>query len=134
MMTTTQNRTLIVLFMTICFTALSLQSFAQVPPRFYWHSLSGGKAVPVIGMSMSGNANPLDPSNHVVADASFDASVILAGFAQTFKLSGRAGTIAVFVPTGRISSEVNLANQAIRVNANGFGDPMLGYNLPLNTS
>ncbi len=128
-MTTTQNRSLIIILMTICFTALSLQSFAQVPPRFYWHSLAGGKAVPIIGMSMSGNANPLDPSHHVVADASFDASVMLAGFAQTFKLSDRSAFIAILVPTGRISSEVNLDDQSTRINANGFGDPMIEFDI-----
>lgn len=105
------------------------QSFAQVPPRFYWHTLTGGKAVPVIGMSMNGNANPLDPSHYVVADASFDASVVLTGFAQTFKLSDRAAFIAILVPAGRISSEVNLANQSTRINANGFGDPMLEFDV-----
>lgn len=129
MMTTTQNRSLFIILMTICFTALSLQSFAQVPPRFYWHSLTGGKAVPVIGMSMNGNANPLDPSNHVVSDVSFDASIMLAGFAQTFKISDRAALIALLVPTGRISSEVNLGNQSTRINASGFGDPMIEFDI-----
>ncbi len=129
MMTITQNRSLIIILMAICFTAVSLQSFAQVPPRFYWHSLTGGKAVPVIGLSMDGNANPLDPSNHIVADASFDASIALAGFAQTFKISDRAAFLAILVPTGRVSAEVNVADQSTRINANGFGDPMIEFDV-----
>ena len=35
------------------------QSLAQVPARFYWKTLSGTNAVPVIGMFMSGNTNPI---------------------------------------------------------------------------
>lgn len=127
MIPTTQNRSLITLIMIICFTALSFHSFSQVPARFYWHSLTGGKAVPVIGMSMSGNANPLDPSHRVVADVSFDATVMLAGFAQTFKISERAAFIAILVPTGRISSESNLASQSARISTNGFGDPLVEF-------
>ena len=38
------------------------QALAQVPARFYWKSLSGGNAVPVIFNSLSGNANPFDPA------------------------------------------------------------------------
>ena len=132
-MKTIQNQFLKNILMFVCFAALSFQSYAQVPARFYWHSLTGGKAVPVIGMSMNGNANPLDPSNHVVADASFDATIMLAGFAQTFKISDRAAFIAILVPTGRISSEVNLAvnlvDQSSRINASGFGDPMIEFDI-----
>ena len=124
-MTNIQNRSLLTVLLLVCFSAVSSQVFAQVPARFYWKSLTGGKAIPAIGMSMRGNANPLDPSRRVMADASFDATVLITGFAQTFKLSARAATIAVLVPTGRVSSEVNLANRAMRINANGFGDPML---------
>ena len=43
----------------------AMPSSAQVPPRFYWKSLVGGRAVPVIAMSMSGNANPIDPAHTV---------------------------------------------------------------------
>ena len=34
-------------------------AFAQIPPRFYWKSLAGGNAVPVIYQSLSGNANQI---------------------------------------------------------------------------
>jgi len=129
MRTSTKNQFLNRIIILFSLIILAQQSFAQVPPRFYWHTLTGGKAVPVIGMSMSGNANPLDPSYHVVADVSFDASIVLTGFAQTFKLSDRAAFIAILVPAGRISSESNLANQSTRISANGFGDPMLEFDI-----
>jgi len=49
-------------------------AFAQIPPRFYWKSLAGANAVPVIYQSLSGNANPLDPADLVVSDnANIDA-------------------------------------------------------------
>ena len=47
---------------------------AQVPPRFYWKTLAGASAVPVIFQSLSGNSNPLDPAHIVVGDAAFEAS------------------------------------------------------------
>jgi hypothetical protein len=35
-------------------------------PRFYWKGLMGTNAIPLIYSSMSGNANPMDPSHLVV--------------------------------------------------------------------
>jgi hypothetical protein len=46
-----------------------LQAQSQVPPRFYWKTLSGANAVPLIVTSMSGNTNPFDPANIVVPGA-----------------------------------------------------------------
>ena len=48
---------------------------------------------------------------------------------QTFKISERASTFAILVPVGNISSEVFLGNQPIIDNANGFGDPMLEFDI-----
>ncbi|HRY88250.1 MAG TPA: hypothetical protein P5305_10200, partial [Rubrivivax sp.] len=62
------------------------QALAQVPARFYWKSLSGGNAVPVIFNSLSGNANPFDPANTVVPNAEFDATMALVGYAHTYSL------------------------------------------------
>ena len=56
-----------------------LQARAQVPARFYWKSLSGGNAVPLIFESLSGNTNPFDPAHTVTAGANFDATMALAG-------------------------------------------------------
>ncbi|MEE8343975.1 MAG: hypothetical protein V3R35_01485, partial [Woeseiaceae bacterium] len=59
---------------------------AQVPPRFYWKTLQGMNAVPVIAMSVSGNVNPLDPSKILLpsVSASLSADVAIAGYAKMF--------------------------------------------------
>ena len=46
---------------------------AQVPARFYWKTLVGANAVPLIFNSLSGNTNPFDPANTLleVAGASY---------------------------------------------------------------
>ena len=49
-----------------------LQAMSQVPPRFYWKTLSGANAVPLIVTSMSGNTNPFDPANIVVVHDELD--------------------------------------------------------------
>ncbi len=67
--------------------AFPLSASAQVPPRFYWKSLVGGNAVPVIYMNLSGNANPLDPAYLVRADGKFSAEVALAGYASLLRCS-----------------------------------------------
>ena len=41
-----------------------LTAMSQVPPRFYWKTLSGANAVPLIVTSMSGNTNPFDAVAH----------------------------------------------------------------------
>ena len=102
-------------------------AFAQIPPRFYWKSLAGGNAVPVIYQSLSGNANPLDPADLVSPDASVDANVAMVGYAKMLPLFDRTLTLAVLEPVGRISGDFAGLSQS----ANGFGDPTLevGYNL-----
>ena len=79
---------------------------AQVPPRFYWKTLSGANAVPLIVNSISGNTNPFDPSHLVTPGANVDATLALPGYARTFSLVGRAALFAVIAPMGRISGEV----------------------------
>jgi len=108
-----------------------LFALAQVPPRFYWKSLSGANAVPVIFQSLSGNANPMDPAYVVSADASVDANVAIAGYAKMLPLFDRTLTLAVLEPMGRISGETTVAGMSYNQDATGFGDPMLevGYNL-----
>ncbi len=128
-MTTVQSRSLLAMLLLICFVAVSTEAIAQVPARFYWKSLTGSKAVPVIGMSMSGNANPVDKSRLVIPNARFEAEVVLAGFAQTLPLFERATTIAVLFPMGRLSGEANLFGQTFSSIANGFGDPMLEFDI-----
>ena len=47
-MTAIKNRSLFIIFLFVFFTAIPTLLIAQVPARFYWHSLTGGKAVPLI--------------------------------------------------------------------------------------
>jgi len=67
-------------------------ALAQVPPRFYWKSLAGANAVPVIFQSLSGNANPMDPAHVVSPDGSVDANVLVAGYAKMLPLFDRTLT------------------------------------------
>jgi hypothetical protein len=100
------------------------QSQAQVPGRFYWKTLSGGYAVPLIFNSISGNTNPFDPSHGVTPGANFDASLAMTGFATTFTLAERS-------PMGRVSGDVTVGGKSATQSASGFGDPMLEFNLNL---
>jgi hypothetical protein len=101
---------------------------AQTPPRFYWKTLSGANAVPVIVNSISGNTNPFDPSHIVVSsDAQLDATMALAGYARTFTLFERAALGAFLWPMGRLSGSATVAGRSFNESANGFGDPMLEF-------
>jgi outer membrane putative beta-barrel porin/alpha-amylase len=106
-------------------------ALAQVPPRFYWKSLSGANAVPVIFQSLSGNANPIDPARVVSADADIEANVVVAGYAKMLSVFDRTVTLAVLEPMGRISGDTTVAGLTSHQDATGFGDPMLeaGINL-----
>ena len=103
------------------------QALAQVPARFYWKSLSGANAVPVIFNSLSGNTNPFDPSNRVTPDANFDATMALTGWAHTYTLGDRSAMGAIILPMGRVSGGVAGVTETSR----GFGDPMLEFNYNL---
>jgi hypothetical protein len=104
---------------------------AQVPPRFYWKSLMGSNAVPVIYQSLSGNANPLDPA-HVVSDnANFEADVAIVGYAKLLPLFDRPAMLAVLVPTGRVTATGTVAGNTINQSASGYGDPMVEFNINL---
>lgn len=107
------------------------QAFAQVPARFYWKTLSGGNAVPFIFNSLSGNANPFDPSQQVQADASFDATMALTGYARTFTLGERSAMAAIIVPMGNLSAEGTIAGMSAGQTSSGFGDPMLEFDINL---
>ncbi|MBP1688898.1 MAG: hypothetical protein H6Q33_5041 [Deltaproteobacteria bacterium] len=104
---------------------------AQVPPRFYWKSLAGANAVPVIFQSLSGNANPIDPAHVVSPGSSVDANVLVAGYAKMLPLFDRTLTLAVLEPMGRISGKTSVAGLSYDQEATGFGDPMVeaGINL-----
>ncbi len=108
-----------------------LQAMSQVPPRFYWKTLSGANAVPLIVTSMTGNTNPFDAALTVTPGAEFDGTLALAGYARTFALFDRAAMAAVLLPMGRISGDVTVAGNTVRESASGFGDPTLEFNLNL---
>jgi len=107
----------------------SSQAQAQVPARFYWKTLSDSNAVPVIFQSLSGNTNPFDPAHTITPGASLDATLGIVGYARTFSLFDRAAMAALLFPMGHISGEVTVAGRTFNQSANGFGDPMIEFNL-----
>jgi len=104
---------------------------AQVPGRFYWKTLSGGNAVPLVFQSLSGNTNPFDPSHTVMPGANFSATLALGGYAHTFALRDRAAMAAIILPMGRVSGDVTVAGRSFGMPASGFGDPMVELNVNL---
>jgi len=105
----------------------SVAANAQVPPRFYWKTLQGMNAVPVIVMSGTGNSNPLDPSNLFDPSASLSADVAIAGYAKMFPVWNKSAMLAVLMPMGRIEGEFLAGREA----SSGFGDPMVEFNINL---
>jgi hypothetical protein len=101
----------------------------QVPARFYWDTLSGANAVPLIVNSMSGNTNPFDPAHSPTAGADVNATLALAGYARTFSLFDRAAMAAILLPMGRISGDITVAGRSFSQSASGFGDPMLEFKI-----
>jgi len=103
---------------------------AQVPPRFYWKTLTGANAVPLIYMPMTGNANPFDPAYTVSPGGRVDATVAPVGYARTLAVFNRAAWAAVLVPMGRISGEVVTPDgTTLSAQSSGFGDPMAEFGI-----
>jgi len=100
-------------------------ALAQIPPRFYWKSLAGANAVPVIFQSLSGNANPIDPAYVVSPDGAVDANTAIVGYAKMLPLFDRTLTLAVLEPMGRISGKTSVEGRTYDDDATGFGDPMV---------
>ena len=94
--------------------------------RFYWKGLMGTNAVPVIGNSMGGNANPMDPSLDVTPGTNFSATMSMVGYAKMLPLGKRSAMVSLIVPMGRITGDVSV-NGVLEstTTARGFGDPML---------
>jgi hypothetical protein len=99
--------------------------------RTYWKGLSGTNVVPVIYTTVSGNTNPFDPAHTVLANATFDATLALAGFIKTTALGDRAATVQVLFPMGSLSGQVVVDGKTATQSAGGFGDPMLQFGLNL---
>lgn len=104
---------------------------AQMPARFYWKSLSGGSAVPLLVESMSGNTNPFDPSMVRQGNGNLDGTIAIGGYARTFSLFDRSAMAAVILPMGRVTGEVSVGGISQSQSANGFSDPMFEFNLNL---
>jgi len=107
----------------------SSKAAAQVPARFYWKTLSGAHAVPLIVNSISGNTNPFDPARTVTAGANFDATLSLMGYAHVFTLFDRSALAAAIVPMGMLSGGATVDGRSVNQSASGFGDPMLEFNI-----
>jgi len=105
------------------------QVLAQVPARFYWKTLSGANAVPLIVESLSGNTNPFDPAHTATPGAHFEATLALPGYARTFSLFDRAAMAAILVPMGRVSGDVTVGGRTFNQSADGFGDPTLEFDI-----
>ena len=93
--------------------------------RFYWKGLMGTNAIPVIGNSMGGNANPMDPSYTVMPGSDFTATMSIAGYAKMLPLGKRSAMVSLLVPMGRIIGDVSNGLLQSTTTARGFGDPML---------
>jgi len=109
----------------------SMAANAQVPPRFYWKTLQGTNAVPIIALSASGNTNPLDPAYRFDPSASIDANVAIAGFAKMMPFGKKAGMLAILMPMGSIEGDANVGGLLTRQSSSGFGDPMIEFNMNL---
>ncbi len=107
------------------------QALAQLPARFYWKSLSDANAVPLVVESLSGNTNPFDSAHTVSAGADVSATMILTGYVRTFSLFDRATMAAIIVPMGHVSGDVTVAGRTFNQSANGFGDPLLEFDINL---
>ena len=115
---------------------VSTSANAQVPPRFYWKTLQGMNAVPVIAMSANGNSNPLDPSHLFDASASLNAEIAIPGYAKMLPIWGRSAMLAVLMPMGRIEGDFLTGGflgrgGLTREASSGFGDPMIEFNINL---
>ena len=110
-----------------CAVAGATPGFAQIPARFYWKTLSGANAVPLIYMPMNGNANPFDPAHAVLAGGRIEAIMAPVGYARTLVVFDRAAMAAILVPMGRISGEVTVLSSTFNEQASGFGDPLAEF-------
>lgn len=115
---------LAILFVLALCTMPTLTS-AQVPPRFYWKTLIGTNGVPLIYLSMSGNANPQDPAYLVTVDTEFDAELFIVGYGKMLPVFKRSAMLAFLQPMGRIDSETTVLGVTTNERASGYGDPMV---------
>jgi hypothetical protein len=80
---------------------------------------------------MSGNSNPFDRAHTVNPGGEVEGTMALTGYARFFSLFDRAAMGAIILPMGRISGEVTVAGRTFNQSTNGFGDPMLEFDINL---
>jgi hypothetical protein len=108
----------------------SISTMAQGDgPRFYWKTLMGTNAFPVIGSSMGGNANPFNPSNTVIPGSDFKASMAMAGYAKMLPIGKRSGMVSLILPMGNLTGTASLNAISYSKTARGYGDPMLQFSM-----
>ena len=107
-------------------------SAVSLPPRFYQKTLVGTNFVPILGLNIDGNVNPLDPSYLVNEDANVDANIVMAGYSRNFSLFGRTSQLAYLQPMGDMSvRSTSGAENPIDGSATGFGDPFFEFTINL---
>lgn len=97
--------------------------------RFYWKTLKGTNALPMITSSLGGNANPLDPSHTVIPGSNISALMSMVGYAKFISVFDRSVFVSVIQPMGRVSSELTLNGRSYSNTARGYGDPMLEFDI-----
>lgn len=97
--------------------------------RFYWKTMVGTNAVPMIISSMGGNANPLDPSFSVIPEANVQAALTLGGYARIIHVGKRSGMVSVLLPMGRLTSQISINGSSTTTTARGYGDPLLQFGI-----
>jgi hypothetical protein len=124
-----RSRTLVIISLVL---TLSLPVAIQAQgdgARFYWKGLVGTNAIPVIGSSLGGNANPMDPSLSVIPGSNFEATMSNAGFAKMLPVFKRSAMVSILVPMGRISSDFSINGLDYSASARGYGDPLLQFDI-----
>jgi len=109
--------------------AALLPAAAEAQARYYWKTLDGTNVVPFIFETLSSNANPADPAHTVVPGANVTGTLGVAGYTRMFSLFDRGAMAALIVPMGHLSSEVSTPLGTTFQSANGFGDPMLEFDM-----
>lgn len=108
----------------------SISTLAQGDgPRFYWKTLMGTNALPVIGSSMGGNANPLDPSLAVIPGSDFKSNMAMAGYAKMLPVGKRSAMVSLILPMGNLTATTSLNGLDYSKTARGYGDPMLQFSM-----
>ena len=97
--------------------------------RFYWKTLMGTNAVPVIVNSMGGNANPYNPALTVIPGSDFKANMAMAGYAKMLPIGDRSGLVSLIVPMGNLTGTASLGGRSYSKTARGYGDPMLMFDV-----